>query len=354
IILERRLFFEDLGQNVTLIPHLLANEQDSLATAIELQKKNIGGQIFMLVDPLDKFVIDLCASLGISTKPYTVDLSFANEDEDFIRFIKQAIDAFPIAAVLLSTDFKVIHVNKVFSLYISLESAVSKVGILLQNSISQFDLNSPAKEFEFLNFSGFGVLRRVTGLNKSFFLFLAVENSGANDCLAYLEPLLNLTLWAIDKSLITAGDYKGIYSTSGVINVALHHLDKILPRTVEVAVNDPYNHPIYQDALQIAEGVALIMLKLAVIIGNSGKIELEIFPTIDNGRILLYFTATRAFMRSPSFLDLPFLKVSSDYLEKILSAIDSKLNYLSQASKFNVEFNIQYQRSTAGLSFVQG
>lgn len=341
----RRLHFEDIGQKTTLIPHLLASRENSLELALDLIDRGIGGEIYFLVDPFDRLVIQLCRSLGIKVRSYNLDI-FSQDDDQTLKFVKKLLNLLPIHSVLLNERYEILHVSESFAYTLPVDYSSVNLYPLIQSALSKIEPDKkPAEEVDILNFHGFCVIRKIELFKEQYRIAFLSSNLNAVSVMSNFEIVLNLFLTFFKKNSIQRlSIFSNSASLKSVISSAIQHLDEVLPTSVKIVSDISYDHPVSVDTGVFQALIQLLLIKAVVTLGSDCQLEIDTLPRLETGEIVVYIAGEAKNIPRLNLYDFPYLKVVTEYLEVILSELDEKIENFRKDLNITVKWSVQTAR----------
>ncbi len=320
---ERRFHFEQIGQNLTLIPHLLASGVDSLeefkkATGVE------GMSVFFVVPSNDPFISNLASKIGAQQIFYDSDFNVLTVSKEIIlKSIKSLVDIIPVASLVLSEDYKPLYINKLLLKYSKID--VPSFTPILQNLVAKYEIDK-VDMIDFLNFVGFGVLKKLSFLNNNYLLFFLSNLGTATEQVSHFESVVNCAISYI-KTRIETGTL--IFKS---IRAALDHiifeLDKLLPRETEIIFGEFSDVELTYESKDLPAICFLALLKLCTILGAISKVEIECFSRVDDNTSVLIFSGYKKMDFHMELSETTYFKAISDVIDRFLQALEDDINRL--------------------------
>lgn len=340
----RRLHFEDVGQNTTLIPHLLASRENSLALALDLIDRGVGGEVYFLVDPFDRLVIQVCRSLGIKIRSYSLDI-FSQDDDQTLKLLKKFLNLLPVYSVLLTQNHEILHISESFAYTLPVDYSSVNLYPLLQSALSKVEPDKSPVEVGILNFHGFCLVRQIQFGKQPYLVAFLSSNVSAFSVMSNFEITLNLFSTFFKKSIIQ----RLMISTDSaslktVISNAIRQLDEVLPASVKIVSDISYDHTISVDPGITQVLIQLLIIKSVVALGSDCQLEIETLPRLETGEIVVYIAGESKNIPKLSVCDFPYLKVVTEYLERILSELDEKIENFKKDLNIKIKWSVQTAR----------
>ncbi|MCX7953201.1 MAG: hypothetical protein N2654_06205 [Deltaproteobacteria bacterium] len=351
ITIKRRHWFEDFGQQVTLIPHLLASKENSIELAMSLTKRKVGGSIYVLIDPRDTFAVQVLQSLELPTMSYFCTL-FEDRDTGRLSLLKKILDTIPIGCLLFTHDFEPLYQNKVFSASTSLQSIKVNINAVLQSVFSKLPYDGSPERIELLNFHGFAQNKRILVGNSEYVLSFVSDSRVASETLSYLDLVINLSIWGLDSIVSTPrfAQFQETKPTSKtIISEAIYSLDKVLPDSFVFNVTDMYDHAFTCNYSQAVKLMVYCLLKVCVLTGWGGNIEIEVLPRIESGEGVIYVSGSNSAKRKPQIYDLSYLDVVSNHLERFIQEIEKSLGDLEENMNVKIDWGLNQNQPTCSI-----
>jgi len=261
-------FFVNVGQNVTLIPHLLKSGEDSLALYYELEEQQIGGQLIYLIDSNDQFLRQMLLDTGVCFSFYSA--SFPPQQSLEPRSEKSSnFESLPFSLIFLDHNQKIATATDLAVKQLSYFLSNEKVKSVLENALSKALVEGGFHKLELLNFFGYCFSRK---FDNGWLVYL-VNLQSSFVSLNLLDSILkfNQTLLSFKQSKLLIEP-----TISKILDQAILLADKFLPQTVRIEVVNSKNYSI-SDSSDLTLTVLLnCFLALAFKIKFSGKIEIEV------------------------------------------------------------------------------
>ena len=261
-------FFIDVGQNVTLIPHLLKSGEDSMALYYELEEQQIGGQLIYIIDSNDQFLKQMLLDTGVCFSFYSA--SFPPQQMLEPRSEKSSnFENFPFSLIFLDHNLKITAATDLAVKQLSYFLSNEKVKSVLENALSKALVAGGFHKLELLNFFGYCFSQQFDNGWLVYLVNLPSSSVGLN----LLDSILkfNHILLSAKQSKLPTGS-----AISRILDQAILLADKFLPRTVRIEVVNSKNYSVSESSDLTLTVLLNCFLALAFKIEFSGKIEVEV------------------------------------------------------------------------------
>lgn len=328
---ERRYSFEFIGQNLTLVPHLLASGDDALKQVKLAQTAN-KGDVLLLVYSNDSLILNLAAKLQTKVISYDADLSsLVLADDLAFRSIRSFLDTLPIGAIILNENFQPLVANQIISKYV--DSRIPNISKVLQSLLTKLELDK-SSELDFLNFSGYALLKRLSFLNNNYIVCFLLDFASASDQLSHFDLIVNL---GIDYLTLKTFDHSSGKSVRKILSEVIFELDKLVPEDTEIIMEDFADFYLPAGEAEFRITCFLSLLKIICMLGSFTRLEIEMYSKVNDSNVLI-FSGYRKRAKNVEFIEMTYLKAVSELLGRFLNKIDEDMERNS-SNLFKTQWN---------------